>query len=141
MGVPYSKQIHLAFEQVSPLVEAGFKVLQTTKNITFLLAAIQVLTTILLGLILVAIVGLIITVSPDLEHERQVLVTPAVRWLAESAVQYISWLRVGVWTIIIGIWIGAAASWYVASEVVAESVDVEIEAPEGETAASEEANL
>jgi hypothetical protein len=44
MGIPYSKQINIAFDQVAPLVAAGFVVLQTTRNITYLLAAIQVLT-------------------------------------------------------------------------------------------------
>lgn len=51
MGIPYSKQINLAFDQVTPLVAAAFKVLQTTRNITYLLAAIQVLTAVFLGLI------------------------------------------------------------------------------------------
>lgn len=131
MGIPYSKQINLAFDQVTPLVAAGFKILKTTRNITYLLAAIQVLTALFLGLILITLIGLIITVSPDLEHERQVLVTPAVKWVALSAVQYWRWLKVGLWTIIVGAVVGAAGGWYATREM--EGVDVVVEDPEGES--------
>ena len=67
MGLPYSRQINAAFEQVTPLVAAGFKVLRTTRDISILLAAIQVLTVILLAGILVVLVGLCYCVNPDLE--------------------------------------------------------------------------
>ena len=139
MGVPYSKQINLAFDQVTPLVAAGFKVLQTTKNITYLLAAIQVLTAVFLGLILITLLALIITVSPDLEYERQVLVTPAVKWLADSVVQYGRWVQVGVWTVIIGAILGAVGGWYVTREV-AESVEFKVEDPEGDAKAGDDAD-
>lgn len=135
MGIPYSKQINLAFDQVTPLVAHGFKVLQTTRNITYILAAIQVLTAIFLGLILIALLGLIITVSPDLEQERETLVTPVVRYLANSAVQYGGWLQVGLWTIIVGCVIGTAGGVYVTGEVT-ESVEVEGETKPGEDADS-----
>lgn len=82
MGIPYSKQIHAAFDQVTPLVAAGFEVLQTTKNISILLAAIQVVTVIILGLILLTLLALLISVNPDLEAERAAIVTPVVRWCA-----------------------------------------------------------
>ena len=81
MGIPYSKQLHAAFDQVTPLVAAGFKVLQTTKNIAILLAIIQICTVLLLFLILVALIGLLFAVNPDLETERRVLVTPTMQWL------------------------------------------------------------
>lgn len=139
MGVPYSKQINLAFDQVTPLVAAGFKVLQTTKNITYLLAAIQVLTAVFLGLILITLLALIITVSPDLEYERQVLVTPAVKWLADSVMQYGRWVQVGVWTVIIGAILGAVGGWYVTREV-AESVEFKVEDPEGDAKAGDDAD-
>jgi hypothetical protein len=58
-------------------------VLQTTRNITYLLAAIQVLTALFLFLILVTLLALIITVNPELEYEREVLVTPVVREIVE----------------------------------------------------------
>jgi hypothetical protein len=67
MGIPYSREINAAFEQVTPLVAAGFKVLRTTKNISIILAIIQVLTVLFLGLILCALVVLIYVVNPDLE--------------------------------------------------------------------------
>lgn len=67
MGLPYSKQINAAFEQVTPLVAAGFKVLRTTRDISILLAVIQVLTVLLLFFILLGIVALLYCVNPDLE--------------------------------------------------------------------------
>ncbi|KAK4609246.1 hypothetical protein CLAFUR4_14245 [Fulvia fulva] len=81
MGIPYSKQINAAFDQVTPLVAEGFEVLQTTRNITFLLAEIQVATVVLLFLILVTMMMLLVTLNPDLERERQSLITPVMRWL------------------------------------------------------------
>lgn len=67
MGIPYSRQINAAFEQVTPLVAAGFKVLRTTRDISILLAVIQVLTVWFLFLILVALVAVLFCVNPDLE--------------------------------------------------------------------------
>ncbi|KAF3769496.1 hypothetical protein M406DRAFT_283893 [Cryphonectria parasitica EP155] len=100
MGIPYSKQINGAFTQVTPLVAAGFEVLQTTKNISILLASIQVLTCVFLGLILLALLGIICTLSPHLETETQTLVIPVVRWLASWLLVYgtaVGWtLRVAV---------------------------------------------
>jgi hypothetical protein len=86
MGIPYSREINAAFEQVTPLVAAGFKVLRTTKNISILLAIIQVLTVFFLFLILLALLLLLITVNPDLDHERKTIVTPALRWLTQFSV-------------------------------------------------------
>ena len=137
MGIPYSKQINLAFDQVTPLVAHGFKVLQTTRNITYLLAVIQVLTTVFLGLILITLLGLIITVSPELEHERQTLVTPIVKYLANSAVKYVGWLQVGVKTVIIGSVLGIAGGVYMTKEVT-EKVD--LEGPEGRHNSGEDAD-
>ena len=67
MGLPYSRQINAAFDQVTPLVAAGFKVLRTTRDISILLAVIQVLTVILLGFILFALILLLYCVNPDLQ--------------------------------------------------------------------------
>ncbi|KAH6642117.1 hypothetical protein C7974DRAFT_420451 [Boeremia exigua] len=82
MGIPYSREINAAFSQVTPLVAAGYTLLRTTKNISLLLAAIQVLTVILLGLILAVLVGILVCVNPDLEEERQQLITPWLRYYA-----------------------------------------------------------
>ncbi|RGP74075.1 hypothetical protein FSPOR_1770 [Fusarium sporotrichioides] len=94
MGMPYSKQVHAAFDQVTPLVAAGFEVLKTTKNIAILLAIVQILVAIVLTLTLLAILALIYSVNPDLEAERQALVTPCMQWLASWLIEYgnaISW--------------------------------------------------
>ncbi|KAH8906463.1 hypothetical protein BR93DRAFT_969655 [Coniochaeta sp. PMI_546] len=76
MGVPYSKQIELAFDQVGPF-------LQTAKYTFFLLCAFQVLATLFLGfilsLILIALLALLITVNPDLDTERRAIVTPMMK--------------------------------------------------------------
>jgi hypothetical protein len=106
MGIPYSREINAAFEQVTPLVAAGFKVLKTTRNISILLAVIQVLTVLLLGLILGVGILLCYSLNPDLEvsiasplppphssrpnmsgqrnavKERKQIATPFLRWLA-----------------------------------------------------------
>ncbi|KAH8669598.1 hypothetical protein BGZ60DRAFT_564059 [Tricladium varicosporioides] len=136
MGIPYSKQINLAFDQVTPLVAAGFKVLQTTKNITFLLAAIQVLTALFLFLILGALLALIITVSPDLEYERRMVVTPVMRGMVGRVMGYAEWVKMGVWIVGVGVLVGAGAGWWVTREGV-EGVDVMGESVEGEVEAGE----
>ena len=124
MGIPYSKQINIAFDQVAPLVAAGFVVLQTTRNITYLLAAIQVLTALFLFLILVTLLALIITVNPELEYEREVLVTPVVREIVEYGRWYARWVKVGLWIVILGAAVGAVGGWYVTTEVeVVEEVE------------------
>ena len=126
MGIPYSKQINIAFDQVTPLVAAGFVVLQTTRNITYLLAAIQVLTALFLFLILVTLLALIITVNPELEYERNVLVTPVMREIIEYGRWYLRWVKVGLWLVILGAAVGAFGGWYVTTEVeVVEEVEGE----------------
>ena len=79
---PYSKQIHVAFDQVTPLLAAGFRVLETTCDVSVLVALIQVLTALLLGVIALCLLGLLVTTNPDLEAGRRAVVTPTVRWPA-----------------------------------------------------------
>lgn len=67
MGLPYSREINAAFEQVTPLVGAGYKVLRTMKDISILLAVVQVLTVLSLLLILFVLILLLYSVNPDLE--------------------------------------------------------------------------
>ncbi|KAK6063389.1 hypothetical protein SCUP234_06239 [Seiridium cupressi] len=105
MGIPYSKQIHSAFDQVTPLVAAGFEVLKTTKNIAILLAFLQVFVAIVLVLQLCALLGLLVTVNPDLEQERAQIVTPVLKWLAAWVLQYGGLL---VWSLKVFIVLGTA---------------------------------
>ncbi|KAF2011571.1 hypothetical protein BU24DRAFT_426646 [Aaosphaeria arxii CBS 175.79] len=86
MGIPYSREINAAFDQVTPLVAAGFKVLKTTKNISIVLAIIQVLTVICLAMILAVLLAILYSVNPDLEQERRELVTPTLQRLAKVSV-------------------------------------------------------
>jgi hypothetical protein len=77
MGIPYSREINAAFEQVTPLVAAGFKVLKTTRNISILLAIIQVLTVALLAMILLVGMAVLYCVNPDLEVPSPLLLSLA----------------------------------------------------------------
>jgi len=127
MGIPYSKQINAAFDEVTPLVAAGFDVLRTSRNISILLAAIQVFSVLLLGLVLLTLIALLISVNPDLEYERQVLVTPAVRWIAQRAIGA-KWLRLAVWAVLIGSGVGTLGGWLMTRDtkvVIEEESDVD----------------
>lgn len=120
MRLPYSKQINAAFDQVTPLVAAGYEVLQTTKNISILLAAIQVLTVLLLGLILLTLLALLISINPDLDRERQTLITPALKNITaavEWLQQFSRALRIVFWIVVIGMTVGGLAGiWYTARD-------------------------
>ncbi len=107
MGIPYSREIDAAIEQVTPLATAGFRVLQKTKNIAVLLTCIQVLTVVLLGMILLALVGLLYTTNPDLERERRLLVSPVLRWIAEWLFTY-----------------GETASWLIRASIVISTASI-----------------
>ena len=81
MGIPYSREINAAFDQVTPLVASAYEVLETTKNIAVVLLVIQIIISITLLISLLALTGLLITLNPDLERERQVIVTPIMKWI------------------------------------------------------------
>ena len=92
MGIPYSREINKAFGelnkaygQVTPLIEAAYEVLETTKNISLLVAAVQVINGILLFFVLLTMFGLLITMNPDMTKERDELVTPVLRWVGRWA--------------------------------------------------------
>lgn len=113
MGIPFSKQINAAFDEVTPLVAAGFEVLQTTKNIALLTAAIQVLSVVILILILLVLIAMLITVNPDLTEERDFLVTPLVRWGAHRIMEIrFHWRSalIGSLIVLLGCAIGAVAA-------------------------------
>ncbi|TKA82810.1 hypothetical protein B0A55_01056 [Friedmanniomyces simplex] len=113
MGIPYSKQINAAFDEVTPLVAAGFEVVQTTKNIALLTAAVQVYTGVILSLVLLVLIALLITVNPSLTAERDALVTPVVKWGAHRIID-IRWhwrsVLIGSLVILLGCAIGAVAA-------------------------------
>lgn len=117
MGIPYSREINKAFDelnraygQVTPLISAAYEVLETTKNISLLLAAIQIITVLLLGLILLALIGLLVTLHPDFERERDELVTPALRWVtgwveaANFGLGWWGWLLLGLGFGVLVVW-------------------------------------
>jgi hypothetical protein len=114
MGLPYSKQINSAFDQVTPLVAYGFRVLETSRDIAILVALIQVFTCLLLGWILLALLAILITVNPDLERERQAIVTPTMKWFASWVrdPQDRKWLEVVLFVILGGVVLGTWAGCY-----------------------------
>ncbi|KAI7209593.1 hypothetical protein KC333_g8650 [Hortaea werneckii] len=117
MGIPYSKEINQAFDQVAPLVAATLDVLQTSKNITYLLAAVQVLNAVLLLIAVVSLLGLLITVNPDLAEERRALVTPVVKHLASWVMPGSEgrwYLRVVAWSVATVWLVGCTATAYYA---------------------------
>ncbi|KAK3673907.1 hypothetical protein LTR78_006109 [Recurvomyces mirabilis] len=110
MGIPYSKQINAAFDEVTPLVTAGFEVLQTLKNIALTVAVIQVLTVVILTAVLIVLVALLITINPDLATERKLVVTPVVRWFVHVWLEMQSHWRtvlIGGMIILLGVALGA----------------------------------
>jgi hypothetical protein len=130
MGLPYSKQIHAAFDQVTPLVAAGFEVLQTTKDIAILLAVIQVIVAITLILILIALVGLLFSVNEDLAMEREQLVTPVLKWLASWVFKY---GRIAKWVIRIALVLGTIVfAWSIGQGLSSGHNDPKLEGEEGD---------
>lgn len=124
MGIPYSRQIDAAFSQVTPLVAEGFKVLETTKNISILLATIQVFTVIFLFLIFGTLIALLISVNPDLEHERKTLVTPVLRWFTRWITEQESrrYLILTVFVVVGGAFFGAGGGWWLMRRFEMEAV-------------------
>ncbi|TEY36374.1 hypothetical protein BOTCAL_0555g00050 [Botryotinia calthae] len=114
MGIPYSKQIHSAFDQSQimmrrlqtevtplvaagyPLVASGFEVLKTTKNIAILLAVVQVYTAVMLTVIFGVGCMLLVTINPDLEDERSRMISPTVRRGVEWIENWGGWVFWGV---------------------------------------------
>jgi membrane protein required for beta-lactamase induction len=129
MGLPYSKQINEAFDQVTPLVAEGFKVLETTKNISILLAAVQVITVFLLSLILCVLIALLITTNPDLERERRAFITPLVKWFTDWLTNEDSrrYLAIIVFMLMLGGLMGAAGGFWLMRKSEMEAVTQEAE--------------
>lgn len=106
MGIPYSREINAAFEQVTPLVQAAYETLETTKNIALILLGLQIAVFITLLFSLLALVGLLFTLNPDLEKERKSFVTPVMKWMASWSMTSAGYRRsiagvlVGLFTLI-----------------------------------------
>lgn len=75
------------FKELKPLVNATFEASQTISRTAPILAWTQGLMIVLLAAIFVALFGLLVTLNPDLEVERQQLITPAVRFLLVQIVR------------------------------------------------------
>lgn len=73
MGVPVSQEIKTAVDLATKLKPYAVSTLYT-------IITVCAINTILLSLLLLAIIGLIISVNLDLAEERKTIVTPFVRW-------------------------------------------------------------
>lgn len=86
MGFPFSKE-----------TEAAVAAVKNIKNAFILLAAVRIMKAVTLAvflpLVLLAILSLLITVNPDLEHERATIVTPAVRGIIHILSTLVSVIR------------------------------------------------
>jgi hypothetical protein len=149
MGIPYSKQINAAFDQVTPLVAAGFQVLETTKNIAILLTFIEIFTVILLSLILIALLMLLVTMNPELEEERRTFITPVIKWVFRVVQQRVEYLNKNWLMISVGMTFLIAGIVFLSSpfllrkfniKMVTMKGDEEVEASEGENALDEPAD-
>jgi hypothetical protein len=77
MGIIFSKYIDVVLSQIAPLT-------RKIQLIILLGIVLQILIVILLCHVLLAITALIISVIPELSNEREVFVTPTVKWLRQS---------------------------------------------------------
>jgi hypothetical protein len=73
MGVPYSREIGAALDEVGPLI-------QKIHYIAYLVFALQIITIALLFLVFLAVIALTISIIPALSDERDALVTPVIKW-------------------------------------------------------------
>jgi hypothetical protein len=79
MGVPFSKEIGASLRHVEGALEHA-------KFISVIAVLCIAAITVLMGLIFIALIALLISVNPDLAEERELLVTPIVRWTLKLAV-------------------------------------------------------
>ncbi|KAH9833349.1 hypothetical protein Tdes44962_MAKER08798 [Teratosphaeria destructans] len=81
MGVPYSREIDAALNQITPLVAEASDMLQTTRTVSLLFAAVQILTLLFRALTLIVLLGILLSINPDTSAQRQALVTPVMEWM------------------------------------------------------------
>lgn len=89
--VPYAKEIDAAIKQIDVAVEQLPGIVNKIRLITlaaFIVAfSLQFWTVVLLGFIFLSIMALIICVTPELAHERRVLVTPVIQYFTQYLVK------------------------------------------------------
>lgn len=112
MGAPYSKEIEQALDKATPLVATAQQVLEQTKYLAAALLVLQIVSTVIVGLILVCLLALLITLNPDLEDERRAMVTPAVR-RATRVLRWWWWWCSLVATVVALVGVGVLAGWAV----------------------------
>jgi hypothetical protein len=74
MGVPYSQEVKTAVDLASDLKSHATIAI-------YAIVVVSVIHTILLSIFLIAVLGLLITVNPDLAEERKAFVTPVLKWI------------------------------------------------------------
>ncbi|ETS79864.1 hypothetical protein PFICI_07393 [Pestalotiopsis fici W106-1] len=74
------------FKEIKPLMNSTIEASQAINRTAPILAWTQVLMIVLLTGIFLALFGLLVTLNPDLQAERQEFITPAVRILLEQGV-------------------------------------------------------
>lgn len=74
------------FKDWTPLLNSTLEASQSINRTAPILACTQVLMILILAAIFTALFGLLITLNPDLDAERQQFVTPAVRFLLNQTV-------------------------------------------------------
>ncbi|KAE9365287.1 hypothetical protein N431DRAFT_98401 [Stipitochalara longipes BDJ] len=86
MGVPFSHEIQKASEHIdniAPTVITALRNVDTVvpyvENALWAITWASIILPFLIGALLLAVIALLITVNPDLEQERKLLVTPLLR--------------------------------------------------------------
>ncbi|KAK9770180.1 hypothetical protein SCAR479_13145 [Seiridium cardinale] len=100
------------FKELKPLMNATFEASESINRTAPILACTQILMIVLLGAIFFALFGLLVTINPDLDDERQRYITPAVRFLLSQGALYgriagkvarqPAWIASTIWALLSG---------------------------------------
>ncbi|KAK6062500.1 hypothetical protein SCUP515_13309 [Seiridium cupressi] len=100
------------FKELKPLMNATFEASESINRTAPILACTQILMIILLAAIFFALFGLLVTINPDLDDERQQYITPAVRFLLSHSALYgriagkvarqPAWIAQTIWALLSG---------------------------------------
>ena len=85
MGFPYYTQLNAVVDQVGPLVK-------TIQIVALILAAIQILIVILLVSIFFLLLGILITLTPELDDMRKKTVLPLLKVTSTIFLKPVQWL-------------------------------------------------